>query len=85
LLLQCFSAAGVFFFSFFGVLAVVCCLWGCLLGGGAFLVSKTAFALALVFVFFGRCRGGPEQGAGGVERSDHDPEASCAGPVSGGW
>ena len=34
---------------------------------------------------FGRCRGGPEQGAGGVERSDHDPEASCAGPVSGGW
>ena len=34
---------------------------------------------------FGRCRGGPEWRAGGVERSDHDPEARRAGPVSGGW
>lgn len=47
-------------------------------------MSKTAFALAFASVFFGRCRGGPEWRAGGVERSDHDPEARRAGPVSGG-
>ena len=48
-------------------------------------VIGCVYGCVVVFDFvFGRCRGGPERRAGGVERSDHDPEASCAGAVSGG-